>query len=258
MKRTQILALLALAAVAACGGSGKKAEPAAETAGNEQPTTTTEVIAEAPRAEPGARAPAPEMPLPSLAVIVTHRVKDFDAWKDGFDAGQAARQEAGILAHQIHRGVKDQNLVVVYLVATDLDKVKTFMAGPALKDTMKNAGVIGKPTIEIVTPVENHTATDATLPALLISHEVKDFDAWKAGFDEDNASRTEAGIVGYAVNRDQAKPNLVMVYAQAKTSDALNAFAASPELKAKMKAGGVKGKPKVTLVQGVEWGQYTK
>ena len=32
----------------------------------------------------------------------------------------------------------------------------------------------------------------------------------------------------------------------------------SPELKAKMKTAGVKGKPTVTLVQGVEWGQYKK
>lgn len=255
MKRMHFtLALLALGALTACGKSAKPQQPAAETAGTEQEPAPAPVAA----AEPAPAEPPVETKLPTLAVVITHKVKDFDAWKKGFDEHQAKRVEAGIVAHHLNRGVTDPSLVVVYLVATDLDKLKAFLADPGLKEAMKAAGVKGKPEIAIVTPVENHTATDATLPAAFITHEVKDYDAWKTVFDEDATRRTEAGLVGYALNRDQAKPNLVVIYTQSKTREALDAFLASPELKAKMKSGGVKGKPKVTLLQGVEWGQYTK
>ncbi len=261
------LALLALGVLSACGKGANTEEPAAETAGmeKEQAASAPEDVLAAPGSGEPTSSPktasneaAVENKVPTLAVVITHKVKDFDAWKKGFDEHQAARQEAGIIAHHLNRGVKDPLLVSVYMVATDLDKLKAFLADPALKDAMKAAGVKGKPDIAIVTPVENHTATDPTLPAAMISHEVKDYDAWKLVFDEDATRRTEAGLVGYALHRDQAKPNLVTIYAQGKTSEELDAFIASPELKAKMKSGGVKGKPKTTMLQGVEWKQYTK
>lgn len=275
MKRMNwTLALLALSAASACSSTPQPEgqEPAAETAGTEQTggtapeafadtsaatsetTTPNEAAPSAMPAEPTAAEPK----LPTVAAFVTYKVKDYDAWKKGFDEAQSLRKDAGITAHHLNRGAKDQNTVVVYFAATDLEKLKGFMADPAQKDAMKAAGVKGKPVIQMVTPVENHTATDPTLSAAMVSHEVKDYDAWKTMFDEDAARRTEAGLVGYSLSRDQDKPNLVTFYAQSKTREALDAFLASPELKAKMKTGGVKGKPKITLLQGVEWNEYTK
>jgi len=267
MKRTSFVVSLVLAALVGCGTSPSTAEPAAESTGNES-------TAAAPSAEPAAAPEASPVPspvpvpppvaaapvetkLPTLAVVVSHKVKDFDAWKTAFEGHQAARKDAGIVAHHINRGIVDPNFVVVYLVATDLEKLKTFLADPALKATMKTAGVIGKPALEIVTPVENRTATDATLPAAIVTHDVKDYDAWKTAFDSDSQARTDAGLVGYSLNRGEGKPNHIMLYTQSKTREALETFLASPELKAKMKTAGVKGKPTITLVQGVEWGQYT-
>lgn len=224
----------------------------------EAPAAASPTATEAAPAPAAEAAPAAEPMLPTVAAFVTYKVKDFDAWKKSFDEGQPQRKEAGITAHHLNRGVTDPNEVVVYLVATDLEKIKAYMADPAMKDSLKAAGVKGKPKVSMVTPVENHTATDSTLSAALVSHEVKDYDAWKTVFDEDATRRTEAGLVGYTLSRDQDKPNLVIMYAQSKTREALDAFLASPELKAKMKSGGVKGKPKITLLQGVEWNEYTK
>ena len=62
-------------------------------------------------------------------------------------------------------------------------------------------------------------------------------------FDGHGPARAEAGVIGHAVNRSVRNPNVVVIYLQAESLEALRAFAASPDLKQVMQAAGVVGAP---------------
>ena len=92
------------------------------------------------------------MQIPPVAVLVAHRVADFDTFKKVFDGHQAARKEASCLGHDVNRGVDDPNMVYVYCPATDVDKLRDFVDSPELVQAMKAASVEGPPTITMMTP----------------------------------------------------------------------------------------------------------
>lgn len=189
-------------------------------------------------------------PLPPVAVIIHHACADFDRWKAAFDADEPNRKAAGMLGHHLNRAVDNPNDLHVYLAASDLAKAQAFAASPALKATMQAAGVTSAPEITWMTPVAEHIVWDRTLPALLISHTVADFDRWLDGYAKADGVRKEGGIIGHAVNRSIAEPNRAIVYHQAESHDALKAFASHPGLKAAMQAAGVTSAPTFTAVTG--------
>ena len=92
----------------------------------------------------------------------------------------------------------------------------------------------GPPHIVDLTPVEDLTCKDRPLAGLIIRHEVRDYAAWKQAFDGHGDARANAGVIGHAVSRSVRNPNVVVVYLQAESLEALRAFAAAPELKAVM------------------------
>ncbi len=187
------------------------------------------------------------------AVIVTHAVESYETWKRAFDAHAAAQGSAGIVATHINRSAENPNLLSVYLAATDAAKLDAFLSSADLKATMKNAGVKGAPTFAKITPMEDRAVKDRALPGAIVRHEVADYAAWKRGFDADAPARARAGIVGHAVNRSAERPNVVIVYLQAESLDALRAFTSKPELKETMKAAGVVGAPEIAFVNGQAW-----
>lgn len=81
-------------------------------------------------------------------VVMTHKVKDFDAWIVGFDKGKPMRDSAGLIDVVLARNIDDPSMVQVVCDITDMEKAKAFMNSPVLKERMKEAGVISKPSIE--------------------------------------------------------------------------------------------------------------
>jgi hypothetical protein len=191
--------------------------------------------------------------LASAAVLVTHAVEHYETWKRAFDGHAAARRNAGIVATHINRSADDPNLLGIYLAATDAAKLDAFLSSTDLKETMKDAGVKGPPQLAKITPVEDLTVKDRSLPAVIVRHEVSDYAAWKRGFDGHAEARARAGIVGHAVNVSAENPNLVVAYLQAESLDALRAFTSSPDLKEVMKAAGVVGAPSISFMNGGVW-----
>ncbi len=85
-------------------------------------------------------------------VIVTHRVKDFDAWLKVYDGeGTATRASNGIVDRALARGVDDPNMVLLSFVVTDMAKAKARVASEDLKKVMMDAGVEGPPQINFYT-----------------------------------------------------------------------------------------------------------
>ena len=66
-------------------------------------------------------------------VIVTHPVKDFDAWKIAFDQFEQLRKEAGELTAVVLRHADDANTVSVLNTWTSIDAAKTFITSEEIK-----------------------------------------------------------------------------------------------------------------------------
>ena len=87
--------------------------------------------------------------------------------------------------------------------------------------------------------------------AVLVRHQVADFDTWKRGFDDHEEVRRAASFVAHHINRAEDDPNLVTIFLAAEDVDKAKAFAASDELKAIMQEVGVTGAPEMTWMTPV-------
>jgi hypothetical protein len=83
----------------------------------------------------------------SHTVLIRHKVRDFNAWKLGFDAHAPKRAEAGLSNRQLLRSAEDANEVVILLDAKDLGRAQAFIASPDLRETMQSFGVADKPDV---------------------------------------------------------------------------------------------------------------
>lgn len=190
---------------------------------------------------------------PAIAAVVTQDVESYDTWKRAFDQHTAARKRAGVVVTHINRHADVEGRVSVYIAGTDPAKLDGFLKSRELMETMRDAGVKGPPHVAVITPVEDLTVKDRALAGLIVRHEVRDFAAWKRGFDAHGAARAAGGIVGHAVNRSAQNPNVVVLYLQAESLDPLRAFASNADLKRVMEAAGVVGTPEFTFAHGGAW-----
>lgn len=189
----------------------------------------------------------------SAAVVIHHDVEDYTRWKRAFDGHAGARRGAGVVAAHVNQDADNPNRVSVYLAATDRANLAAFVSDTALMAVMWQAGVTGPPHIIEMTPVEDLTCKDRPLAGLIIRHEVRDYAIWKAAFTGHAGTRSNAGVVGHAISRSVRNPNVVVLYLQAASLEALRAFAATPDLQAVMAAAGVVGAPDLSFVHGGEW-----
>jgi quinol monooxygenase YgiN len=194
--------------------------------------------------------------IPSVATLVAHRVADYDRWKKVFDDHLPARREAGCLGHHINRGADDPNMIYIYCPATDVDKVRAFLASPDLEDVMKNAGVEAPPTVKVLRPMSADFIPNKMLSGAILSHTVEDYDAWRRVYDDFDLYRKECGIVGHAVNQEFDEPNSVVIYHQAESLNAIRAFVDSNELKERMREGGAAGPLEIRFVEVADFAGY--
>lgn len=191
-------------------------------------------------------AKTPEPPAapakPANIMIVTHKVANFAKWLTGYEAHDSMRLAYGLHSALLARGTKDSNTVMVVVRMDDVNKAKEFAVLPSLKEAMKKGGVIGAPTISYVDMQMLDTTVTGT-SRVLVTHKVKDWDAWKKVFDADKPNRMAAGIMdralGYSVG-DNHMVTIAMVITDMKKAED---FSKSPELKKKMEEGGVDGPP---------------
>lgn len=213
-----------------CGsGDEKKTEPATD--------STTATVTE----------PAPVNTIvttPENRMMGRHKVKDFAAWLASYEAHDSLRLKFGVHSYVIGRGIIDTNMVYVVTTFDDIEKAKAFGKDPSLKTAMQKGGVIGAPTMQMVTSVWQDTANIGNKPRVLTEITVKDWDTWKTKFAEGQMERMDNGIVdrvyGYEIG-DNHKVNLVTAL-----TDTAKAFAywKSDALKKRREASGVVGEPK--------------
>ena len=82
---------------------------------------------------------------------LTHEVADFNTWKPSFDAGAALRDKHGIKIHGVYQAHDNPNLVTVHAEMAHPGVMSEFMNDPEAQATMKDAGVIGRPDMRLLT-----------------------------------------------------------------------------------------------------------
>lgn len=85
-----------------------------------------------------------------VTLIVTHEVQNFNEWKKGFEANETARTQAGISFKNLFTAVDNKNLVTILMEAPSVEVVNGLMGNTEFQETMKKAGVIGKPEVKML------------------------------------------------------------------------------------------------------------
>lgn len=80
-------------------------------------------------------------------ILVKFSVKDYQVWKDAFDAGAGPRQTAGITTADILCNVEDANLVIVVFQTDDLERAKAHLSDPAVKQGQMKSGFLAPPEL---------------------------------------------------------------------------------------------------------------
>ena len=75
------------------------------------------------------------------------KVKDYTAWRTGYDGHEKSRVSAGITNGRVFRNAQDQNDVVILQDVADVAKARTWLGSDEMKSAMQQSGVVGSPTI---------------------------------------------------------------------------------------------------------------
>jgi hypothetical protein len=187
--------------------------------------------------------PAPVKPWNSMVII--HKVANYAKWLPAYESDDSSRMASGLHNYVLARGLgNDSNTVMIALKMDDAGKAKAMAGSPALKDKMKQGGVTGMPTIYYEENVVTDTpALAAATVRLMMTHKVKDWDAWKKEFDSHKQVRIDAGMIDRIVGHDVDDPHMVRIVFAITDMAKAKAFMDSKELKDKMTAAGVEGPP---------------
>ena len=82
---------------------------------------------------------------------------------------------------------------------------------------------------------------------LVIHHRVRDFDAWKPVFDEQEAARKEHGGRRHWLYQSVDDGNDVTVAIEFASREGAEAFVADPSLRQAMERAGVEGEPGIHI-----------
>jgi hypothetical protein len=80
-------------------------------------------------------------------LTIHHKVKDYAAWRKGYDDHEKARHAAGVTKGRVFRSAEDPNDVLILQDVADMAKARTWLGGDELKAAMTKAGVIGSPNV---------------------------------------------------------------------------------------------------------------
>ena len=217
-----------------------------EAAKEETTTTNTDTTTTA-------KAPEPPAFQPFTITLIQHKVKNFDKWLPIYKADDSARKANGLTELNLGRGLDNNNEVLVALKADDIQKAKDFAGSPGLKETMKKAGVTGTPVISYITVIRDDSSSVPQEDRLLISHHVKDFDAWLKVYDgEPKETRNGFGLIDRGIARGVDDPNKVYVLFVVSDVAKAKARVASPELKKLMTDAGVDEPATITFFKVVK------
>ncbi len=206
--------------------------------------TTTDTTINVTAAEPEAVAKLTNV------LIVQHKVANFDKWKPMYESHDSVRNLHGVSKNIIGRGMNDPNMIVIIQKIEDVNKAKELTGSAELKERMKQGGVIGIPTFTYLNVVMNDDNPIEQNARLMMSHKVKDWDAWKKEFDSHKQVRIDAGLIDRGVGYSLDNNKMVSIVFAVTDMGKVKAFLSSPDLKEKMLQASVDG-PSTSLFYNI-------
>jgi len=180
---------------------------------------------------------------PETIMVVRNKVTDYDKWLAGFEGHDSLKLANGLHNYVVGRSVEDPNMILVATKADDIAKAKVFGNSAELKQAMQKDGVVGKPTVSLVTTVYQDTSTINTDLRAMTMVTVKDWDAWKTAFESRRQDRIDAGLMDRVYGYDPDDNHKVTIVVAVSDTAKANVFWNSAKLKDDMAKGGVVGKP---------------
>jgi hypothetical protein len=83
----------------------------------------------------------------AAALIVRHRIANFEKWKEVFDSMTSVRKEHGWTSAIVYRDAADPQMVTIVNRVKDLDGAKRYGSSEKLRTAMQSAGVLGPPDV---------------------------------------------------------------------------------------------------------------
>jgi hypothetical protein len=211
--------------LAACDGA-----PAEE---NTEETADIEVVEE-PEIE--------ESVMESMTVMsAEHTVADFDAWMAVYMENSDPEERIGVLIN-----LDDESLIHVAHKSKSHDAARERMGSEEMKKAMEASGVTSEPSIRYMDIKEKNEMPEGTQYVSMMWHEVADYDAWKALFDEDESRRAEAGMMLIGLTTMEDNPNMVFMVFATEDVEKVKGMMADPGLKEKMQNAGVTSEPEAS------------
>lgn len=180
---------------------------------------------------------------PQNMLVVMHKVASFSKWKPLYDGHDTARTAAGLHSYVIGRGIQDSNTIMVVMKVDDTARAKAFGKDPGLKKVMQKGGVIGAPTMALVTLVYQDTSDISTTLRASSMLTVKDWDTWLKNFKDGEQERKDNGLVVRAYGHDASDNHKVRIVSALVDSAKAMSYYKSDAIKKRMVDGGVVGQP---------------
>lgn len=183
---------------------------------------------------------------PFKVIGIKHKIADYEKWRKEYDAHDSMRMVYGISHYMVGRGIDDANMIMIIDKINDVQKAKEFSMLADLKEKMKKAGVTGKPEFTYYEVIRNDDTPINQKDRLMVTHRVKDFDAWLKVYDaEGTAKRMEEGFIDRGMARSIDDPNMVtLVFAITDMKKAKENITSEAKKKLMMDAG-VEGTPQL-------------
>jgi hypothetical protein len=80
-------------------------------------------------------------------LTVHFKVKDFNAWRAGYNGHENSRVSAGVTNGRVFRSADDPNDIVVLQDVADVSRARTWWGSEDMKAELQKSGVIGSPSI---------------------------------------------------------------------------------------------------------------
>ena len=87
----------------------------------------------------------------TVRMFVRHRVTDYPAWKEAYDAFDEGRSGLGVVDHAAYQAIDDPSDVTVWHDFSTREAAQSFASSPQLREAMQQAGVSGQPDIWFTT-----------------------------------------------------------------------------------------------------------
>ena len=79
------------------------------------------------------------------ALLIRHKVSDFEKWKPVFDEFDATRRAHGCQSGWLFRNDNDPSEALMLLTWDDLDRARLFAQSDDLREAMNQGGVVDEP-----------------------------------------------------------------------------------------------------------------